>query len=99
MNGTRGKTDLRRVLEVRDLCVEYGRRGGGVWRALSGVSFGVDAGEMLAVLGESGAGKSTLAGALLRLLHAGGRITGGEILLEGADIVRMDAVGLRRVRG
>jgi oligopeptide/dipeptide ABC transporter ATP-binding protein len=84
---------------VRDLCVAYGRRGGGVWRALSGVSFGVDAGEIVAVLGESGSGKSTLAAALLRLLPANGRITGGEILLEGTDVVRMDAVGLRRVRG
>ena len=90
---------MRRVLDVRDLCVAYGRRGGGVWRALSGVSFGVDAGEILAVLGESGSGKSTLAASLLRLLPANGRITGGEILLEGADVVRMDAVGLRRVRG
>jgi oligopeptide transport system ATP-binding protein len=99
MNGAGEKTDLRRVLEVRDLCVAYGRRGGGVWRALSGVSFGVDAGEILAVLGESGSGKSTLAAALLRLLPANGRITGGEILLEGADVVRMDAVQLRRVRG
>jgi len=99
MNGTGEKADLRRVLEVRDLCVAYGRRGGGVWRALSDVSFGVDAGEILAVLGESGSGKSTLAAALLRLLPANGRITGGEISLEGADVVRMDAVGLRRVRG
>lgn len=90
---------MRRVLDVRDLCVAYGRRGGGVWRALSGVSFGVDAGEIVAVLGESGSGKSTLAAALLRLLPANGRITGGEILLEGTDVVRMDAVGLRRVRG
>jgi oligopeptide/dipeptide ABC transporter ATP-binding protein len=90
---------LRRVLEVRDLCVAYGRRDGGAWRALSEVSFGVGAGEILAVLGESGSGKSTLAAALLRLLPANGRITGGEILLEGADVVRMDAVGLRRVRG
>ena len=99
MNGTRGKTDLRRVLEVRDLCVAYGRRGGGVWRALSGVSFGVGAGEILAVLGESGSGKTTLATAMLRLLPGNGRITGGEILLEGRDLARMDAVELRRVRG
>jgi oligopeptide/dipeptide ABC transporter ATP-binding protein len=70
-----------------------------VWRALSGVSFGVGAGEILAVLGESGSGKTTLAAALLRLLPANGRITGGEILLEGTDLVRMDATDLRRVRG
>jgi oligopeptide/dipeptide ABC transporter ATP-binding protein len=90
---------LRRVLEVRDLCVAYGGRGGGVWRALSGVSFGVGVGEILGVLGESGSGKSTLAAALLRLLPANGQISGGEILLEGADVVRMDAAELRRVRG
>lgn len=84
---------------MRDLCVAYGRRNGGVCRALSGVSFGVGAGEILAVLGESGSGKSTLAAALLRILPANGRITGGEILLEGADLVRMEATDLRRVRG
>jgi oligopeptide/dipeptide ABC transporter ATP-binding protein len=84
---------------VRDLCVAYGGRNGTVWRALNGVSFGVGAGEILGVLGESGSGKSTLAAALLRLLHANGRITGGEILLEGSDVLRMDAVELRRIRG
>jgi oligopeptide/dipeptide ABC transporter ATP-binding protein len=93
------KTDLRQILTVRDLCVGYGRPGGGVWHALNGVSFEVGAGEILAVLGESGSGKSTLAASLLRLLPGNGRITSGEILLDGADIVRMDAVQLRRMRG
>jgi oligopeptide/dipeptide ABC transporter ATP-binding protein len=63
------------------------------------VSFALAAGEILAVLGESGSGKTTLAAALLRLLPANGRITGGEILLEGANLVRMDAAELRRIRG
>lgn len=99
MNAIGENTDLRHVLEVRDLCVAYGGRGGGVWHALSGVSFGVGAGEILGVLGESGSGKSTLAAALLRLLPANGQISGGEILLEGADVVRMDAAELRRARG
>jgi oligopeptide/dipeptide ABC transporter ATP-binding protein len=99
MNSTGEKADLRSVLEVRDLSVTYGGRGGGVWRALDRVSFGVRAGEILGVLGESGSGKTTLATALLRLLPANGRITGGEISLEGSDILRLDAVGLRRVRG
>jgi oligopeptide transport system ATP-binding protein len=43
---------------VRDLRVAYARRDGGVWRALNGVSFGVGAGEILAVLGESGFGQA-----------------------------------------
>ena len=84
---------------MRDLCVAYGGRDGGVWRALEKVSFGIGAGEILGVMGESGSGKSTLASALLRLLPANGRITGGEILLEGSDVLRMDAVELRRIRG
>jgi oligopeptide/dipeptide ABC transporter ATP-binding protein len=99
MSATEGNTDLRRVLEVRDLCVAYGEPGGGVLHALSGVTFGVGAREILGVLGESGSGKSTLAASLLRLLPANGRLTQGEILLEGADVVRMDAAELRRVRG
>lgn len=90
---------MSKILEVRDLRVAYGQRDGGVWHALNGVSFGVAAGEILAVLGESGSGKSTLAASLLRLLPENGRITGGEILLEGADIIRMDIEQLRRVRG
>src|ERR1700756_1246018 len=93
------EVELRRILEVRELCVAYGGRGGEVWRALSGVSFGVGAGEILAVLGESGSGKSTLAVSLLRLMPRNARITGGEILLEGADVVRMGTPQLRRVRG
>jgi oligopeptide transport system ATP-binding protein len=93
------EVELRPILEVRDLCVTYGGRGGTVWHALSGVTFGIAAGEILAVLGESGSGKSTLASTLLRLLPRNARITDGEILLEGADVTRMSAEQLRRVRG
>jgi oligopeptide/dipeptide ABC transporter ATP-binding protein len=93
------KNGFRAVLEVRDLCVAYGGRDGGVWRVLGKVSFGVGAGEILGVMGESGSGKSTLASALLRLLPANGHITGGEILLEGSNVLRMDEVELRRIRG
>ena len=99
LNRHKENADLRHVLQVRDLCVAYDGRDGGVWRALEKVSFSVGAGEILGVLGESGSGKSTLAAALLRLLPANGRITGGEILLEGSDVLRMDAVELRRIRG
>jgi oligopeptide/dipeptide ABC transporter ATP-binding protein len=90
---------LTQLLEVRDLCVAYRQRDGGVWHALNGVNFAVVAGEILAVLGESGSGKSTLAASLLRLLPQNGRITRGEILLNGADVVQMSAVQLRQVRG
>jgi oligopeptide/dipeptide ABC transporter ATP-binding protein len=90
---------LRQILEVRDLRVAYGQRDGGVWHALNGVSFAVGEGEILAVLGEAVSGVGMLAASLLRLLAANGRIAGGEILLEGSDVVRMSAAELRRVRG
>jgi oligopeptide/dipeptide ABC transporter ATP-binding protein len=91
---------LGQILEVRNLNVAYAARdGGAVWHALSGVSFCVGAGQILAVLGESGSGKSTLAASLLRLLPRNARITGGQILLEGATVVGMGAAQLRRIRG
>ena len=99
MKEYRGKVHLRHLLQVLNLCVAYSGRGGEVWRALEKVSFSVRPGEILGVLGESGSGKSTLAAALLRLLPGNARITGGEILLEGSDVVSMDALELRRVRG
>jgi oligopeptide/dipeptide ABC transporter ATP-binding protein len=87
------------LLEVRDLHVSYGSRASGAYPALAGANFSVAAGEILGVLGESGSGKSTLAASLLRLLPPGGFIGRGQILLSGADIARMDARELRRVRG
>src|SRR5713226_6670351 len=87
------------LLQVQDLHVAYISPAGQKSPALAGVSFEVLPGESLGVLGESGSGKSTLAAALLRLLPTNGRITGGEILLEGSDVLRMDAVELRRIRG
>ena len=90
---------MRQILEVQDLRVAYGQRDGGVSHALNGVSFAVGEDEILAVLGESGSGKSTLAASLLRLLPANGRIAGGQILLDGSDVVRMSAAELRKVRG
>ena len=90
---------MRQILKVRELCVAYGGRHGGVWWALSGVNFSVGAGEILAVLGESGSGKSTLAASLLRLLPPDAGITSGEILFEGANIVQMGSAQLRRTRG
>ena len=90
---------MRQILEVRDLRVVYEQRDGEVWHVLNGVSLTVGAGEIVAVLGESGSGKSTLAASLLRLLPVNGRIVSGEILLDGADVVRTDTVELRRLRG
>src|SRR5258708_29756746 len=65
------KADLRQILTVRDLRVAYGQRGGGVWHALNGVSFGVGAGEIVAVLGGAWSGENHVSGGFFALLPSG----------------------------
>ncbi|MER5865849.1 ABC transporter ATP-binding protein [Kitasatospora sp. NPDC002040] len=84
----------RSVLEVRDLRVAFGEQ-----EAVSGVSFSLAAGDTLGVVGESGCGKSTTALALLRMLPSPGRVTGGSVLLDGADLAALPEEALRAVRG
>ncbi|MET7381995.1 ABC transporter ATP-binding protein [Streptomyces sp. NPDC005526] len=87
------------LLEVRDLHVEFRTRDG-VAHAVNGVSYQVDAGETLAVLGESGSGKSVTAQAVMGILDTPpGRITGGEILFQGRDLLRLKEEERRRIRG
>ncbi|MGW6769784.1 ABC transporter ATP-binding protein [Streptomyces sp. NPDC055037] len=87
------------LLEVRDLQVEFRTRDG-VARAVDGVSYSVDAGETLAVLGESGSGKSVTAQAVMGILDMPpGRITGGEVLFRGRDLLKLKEEQRRRVRG
>jgi len=81
------------LLSVRDLQVTYP----GDVPAVRGVSFDLRAGETLGLAGESGCGKSTLAGALLRLLPRGTKVT-GEVLLDGEDVLAMRPGRLRAVR-
>ena len=86
------------LLEVRDLSVEF-RTGGGVARVLDRVSYRVDPGEVLAVLGESGAGKSVGAHAVLGLLAPPGRVAGGQVLFHGRDLLALPERERRQVRG
>ncbi|MFJ9926100.1 MULTISPECIES: ABC transporter ATP-binding protein [Streptomyces] len=87
------------LLEVRDLHVEFRTRDG-VARAVNGVSYAVDAGRTLAVLGESGSGKSVTAQAVMGILDTPpGRITGGEILFQGRDLLGLGEEERRGLRG
>ncbi|MGC2998083.1 ABC transporter ATP-binding protein [Streptomyces sp. G35A] len=87
------------LLEVRDLHVEFHTRDG-VARAVNGVTYGVDAGETLAVLGESGSGKSVTAQAVMGILDTPpGRITGGQVLFRGRNLLDLREEERRRVRG
>ncbi|MFF8288026.1 ABC transporter ATP-binding protein [Streptomyces sp. NPDC016309] len=87
------------LLEVRDLYVEFRTRDG-IARAVNGVTYSVDAGETLAVLGESGSGKSVTAQAVMGILDTPpGRITGGEVLFQGQDLLTLKEDARRAVRG
>ncbi|MFE3586376.1 ABC transporter ATP-binding protein [Streptomyces niveus] len=87
------------LLEVRDLQVEFHTRDG-VAKAVNGVSYSVDAGETLAVLGESGSGKSVTAQAIMGILDIPpGRIAGGEVLFKGQDLLKTKEDQRRKIRG
>ncbi|MEV5147797.1 ABC transporter ATP-binding protein [Streptomyces sp. NPDC052727] len=87
------------LLDVRDLHVEFHTRDG-VAHAVNGVSYAVDAGETLAVLGESGSGKSVTAQAVMGILDMPpGRITRGRILFQERDLLTLKGEERRRIRG
>ena len=86
------------LLEVDRLTVEFPTRRG-VLRALDEVSFGIDAGEVLGVVGESGAGKSLTGTAIIGLLEPPGRVAGGRILFDGNRIDQLSRERMRHIRG
>jgi peptide/nickel transport system ATP-binding protein len=86
------------LLDVENLTVEFPTRRG-VLRALDGISFSIDRGEILGVVGESGAGKSLTGAAIIGLLEPPGRVAGGKILLAGERIDNLPPDKMRRIRG
>ncbi len=85
------------VLDVRNLRVHYATPLGDVI-ACNGINFEVYRGETLGLVGESGCGKTTAAMGVLRLVQPPGRIVGGQVLLNGADLVAMNDEELRQAR-
>ncbi len=87
------------LLEVQDLRVSFHTRSG-VYRAVNGVSFAVERGEILGLVGESGSGKSVTVSALLGLIpQPPGRIDGGTARFDGTDLLRCPPAQLRDLRG
>ncbi len=86
------------LLDVENLTVEFPTRRG-VLRALDGISFAIEPGEVLGVVGESGAGKSLTGAAIIGLLEPPGRIAGGRILLDGKRIDNLTREQMRPLRG
>ncbi len=91
-----GPTSDPARLEVSGLQVRLGRSGADV---ISDVSFAVRAGQVLGLVGESGSGKTTVVLALLGHARRGLRISSGQVLLDGIDLLRLSPAGLRAARG
>src|SRR5438270_1310543 len=87
------------LLEIENLhTFFYGEAG--VSRAVDGVTFSVDSGEIIGLVGESGSGKSVTALSILRLVRPPGRIeAGSRMLFEGRDLVALSERELRAIRG
>ncbi len=86
------------MLDVRDLSVEFQGPEGPPLRAVDGLSFTLQRGEALGVVGESGCGKTTAMLALLRLLPPAGRIAGGQVRFDGEDLLALPPAELRKRR-
>lgn len=85
--------------EVKNLRTYFYTRRGTV-KAVDGVNFSLQKGETFGIVGESGCGKTITGLSILRLVpEPGGRIVGGEILLEGEDLLKKSAEEMRRIRG
>jgi oligopeptide transport system ATP-binding protein len=86
------------LLEVRGLetCFSSDER---VVHAVRGVSFALEVGETLGLVGESGCGKSVTALSIMRLLPPNASVTGGSVLLDGTDLLRVPRRAMRRIRG
>jgi oligopeptide/dipeptide ABC transporter ATP-binding protein len=89
---------LSKVLEVRNLKTSF-FTAKGVVKAVDDVSFSLTKGETLGLVGESGCGKSVTAMSIARLISPPGRVVGGQILLNGQDLLALSEPAMRRVRG
>ena len=90
-------TSAEPVLKVVDLSLSYLTRQGPV-QAVQGVSFELARGQSLGLVGESGCGKTSIANCLMRLLPDNGRLTSGQILLEGQDLLTLPEAEMRHFR-
>ena len=88
---------MARLLEVRDLTVEFTTKAGTV-HAVEGASFEVEQGEAMGLAGESGCGKTTTALALMGLLPYNGRIVRGSIRFAGRDLATLPETSMRKIR-
>jgi peptide/nickel transport system ATP-binding protein len=86
------------LLQVRDLRTHFETRAGTI-KAVDGISFTLERGEILGLVGESGSGKSVTGFSLIGLLDPPGRIAGGSVMFQGQELVGRSQAEMRKLRG
>ena len=90
---------MARLLEVKNLCTQFFTQDG-VVNAVNGISYTLDEGETLGVVGESGCGKSVGVMSLIKLIPSPpGKVVDGEVMFDGQDLLRMSDNEIRSIRG
>ena len=87
-----------RLLDVRGLQTSF-HTSDGVVRAVTGIDFHVDRGEVMGLVGESGCGKSVTSLSIMRLIAAPGRIEAGEVIFDGTDLLKVPERRMQELRG
>ncbi|NLA96025.1 MAG: ABC transporter ATP-binding protein [Clostridiaceae bacterium] len=86
------------ILEVKNLSTSFFTDSGEV-KAVNGISFELEKGKVLGIVGESGSGKSVTAYSIMQILSFPGRVTGGEVLFKGTDLLKLPDKKMREFRG
>ncbi len=86
------------LLEVKNLKTHFFTRNG-VVKSVDGISFSIEKGKILGIVGESGAGKSITGFSIINLIDKPGKIVSGEILFDGKDLVKLSEKELQKIRG
>ncbi len=89
---------MSHLLEVNNLEVKFGLRFGDL-TAINGISFALDRGERMGLVGESGAGKSVTGFAIINLISKPGFISGGQVMFNGQDLTTLSDEAMREIRG
>ena len=81
--------EKKKLLEVKDLRVSFFTPAGEV-KAVNGITYDIDYGEVMGIVGESGSGKSVEAYSIIGLLQSPGKVIGGSITFDGEDVLAYD---------
>lgn len=87
------------LLEVKDLRTYFHMPRGVVIKAVEGVSFSLEKGKVLGIIGESGSGKSVTSRAIMRIVDSPGRIETGEVIFKGEDLLKKSEHEMAKIRG